>query len=382
MMRSSGGSVTEATPAASVPLPRFPISGKAFRQLLAATLREFIRDRSAVFWSWIFVFFFAVIFAMIMGYHPGSTVRVGVVTSDHPLPARLARGLEATHALQVSTLDATSGEAELKAGHVDALVRVLSDETGSVHVAIDAANGLRNRGLIAALVEASTVTALNSESERARFTLDVRQGAAVAPPTALQLFFPALIAFLIMRLGVFNTPIPLVSMRVQGMIRRLSLSPLTPLTLISAHVAGRVIIITVQVAVILVFAALCGVAVPLLRWGLFLAMFVLATGMFVSLGVVVASLARSQESCTAIASVLQVPMIFLSGALIPLQATPRFLQPVVAALPTTHIVDAFNQIMLQTPPTYGLVTNTVVLFGWMALSMAFAARYFSLDGAQ
>lgn len=69
----------------------------------------------------------------------------------------------------------------------------------------------------------------------------------------------------------------------------------------------------------------------------------------VLLPLLMAGLAKSNESVVAIGQVVQFPMMLLSGVLFPLEMLPDFLRPVSAAIPLTYLSDGLKQTMLGPP---------------------------------
>ena len=65
-----------------------------------------------------------------------------------------------------------------------------------------------------------------------------------------------------------------------------------------------------------------------------------------SIGYVIASFARTEESANGMTSIVQFPLMFLSGIFFPIAFMPDWLQPVAAFLPLTYLGDALRQTMV------------------------------------
>ena len=73
---------------------------------------------------------------------------------------------------------------------------------------------------------------------------------------------------------------------------------------------------------------------------------VLGAMTFLAIGYVIASYARTEESANALTSVVQFPLMFLSGIFFPIAFMPDWLQPVAALMPLTYLGDALRQTMV------------------------------------
>lgn len=93
-----------------------------------------------------------------------------------------------------------------------------------------------------------------------------------------------------------------------------------------------------------------------------------------ALGGVVAAVAPSERAAVAIANLVYFPMIFLSGATIPLQIFPDAMKTISAALPATYAVELLQHAWLDGPADVAL--DLGVLAGVVVVGTAAAARLF------
>ena len=112
-----------------------------------------------------------------------------------------------------------------------------------------------------------------------------------------------------------------------------------------------------------------------LLFGLLVAV-VLAFGVwaFVPLGLIMGSAAKDMRSAPAIGNLIFFPMIFLSGAALPTQMLPGWLQVFGRMLPTTYLVQALDGVMVQqqglmeqAAPLAVLLVSGFVSFGFNSL---------------
>jgi ABC-2 type transport system permease protein len=193
--------------------------------------------------------------------------------------------------------------------------------------------------------------------------------------SAAAYFVPSILAMALMQLGVFAA-IPLVAQREKLILKRLNATPLSRATLVGSNVAMRLLIALVQTVLIIgIGAQLFGVAI-VGNVVLLAALIVLGALTFLAIGYVIASYARTEESANALTSVVQFPLMFLSGIFFPIAFMPDWLQPVAALLPLTYLGDALRQTMVGGSAYVPLQVDVIVLGAWLVGSFLISARFF------
>jgi ABC-2 type transport system permease protein len=190
----------------------------------------------------------------------------------------------------------------------------------------------------------------------------------------LGLQMPGLLGIALLWLGLFATALPLMRLRAGHVLRRLSVTPLRPATMLSAQIAWRVTVGLLQTGLLLLVGYLVfGVGVVGNKL-LFVGAVILGALMFVSLGYVLAGLAPSEEGLMAIVQLVNFPVMFLSGGLFPVEMLPSFLRPVVNLSPLTYLTDALGQLMTGAPPLHPLWLDFVVLGVSLAIFLVLGIR--------
>jgi ABC-2 type transport system permease protein len=91
---------------------------------------------------------------------------------------------------------------------------------------------------------------------------------------------------------------------------------------------------------------------------------------------VIASFATTEDSAQGMTSVIQFPLMFLSGTFFPIDAMPDYLKTVARAMPLTYLGDALRQVMVHGTPFSPLWVCFAVLAGFLVLCFGIAARFF------
>ena len=188
-------------------------------------------------------------------------------------------------------------------------------------------------------------------------------------------FVPSMLGLSVMQVGIFAA-IPLVADREKGILKRLAATPLRRWQLVGSNVMMRLLIALAQTIII--------VAVGTLAFGVEIvgsmvvtfAFVVLGAVTFLALGYVIASFATTEDSANGMTSMIQFPMMFLSGAFFPIDQMPQFLQAVARIIPLTYLADALRQVMVGGAPFAPLWVCVAVLVGWLVVCFGIASRKF------
>lgn len=168
----------------------------------------------------------------------------------------------------------------------------------------------------------------------------------------------------------------LISWRERGILKRLAVTPLRPSILLLTQIVARLAFSILQVVLLLVLARVVfKVEVVGNYWELGLVI-VLSTLAILAFGFVIGALVPKSESAQAVSTLIAFPMMFLGGSYFDTAQAPQYLQPLVQALPLTHINDALRQVMIFGGGWSTVQQSLLVLLGWLVLSFALAVRTF------
>jgi len=360
------------------------------RSLLALTtanLRSFIRDRSALFWTLAFPVVFVILFGTI--FAGGSTnYTLGWVDQDGtPQVQALREAFTSNAPVELMNLSIEEARAKMLAGDLDGIIVIPKGLAEAVAgqgsqpgapVAINVITDPSRTSTSQAVQQIATglVMAANLQLSGATPLLTVTSESLLTGRlNSVSFFVPSILAMALMQLGIFAA-IPLVQQREKGILKRLNTTPLPRWTLVGSNVLVRLLIAAAQTVIILgIGIALLGVEItggPVLIAGFV----VLGALTFTSIGYVIASFARTEEAANGMTSVVQFPLMFLSGIFFPLEVMPEWLRGVATFLPLTYLGDALRQTMVGGTPFAPLGVDALVLAGWLGATLAISARYF------
>lgn len=156
-------------------------------------------------------------------------------------------------------------------------------------------------------------------------------------------------------MGLLSIPVSTATARERKILRRYQATPLRPL----AYFAADVVVNYVVALIGLILLVIAATFVFDLRfggnWFAVWAAFTLCVLAFSAAGYVVASLSPTGRIAQVVGQVLYLPMMFLSGATMPVQIMPDGLRAVSNWLPLTHVVKLLQDLW------FGVGWNTTSL---------------------
>jgi ABC-2 type transport system permease protein len=193
--------------------------------------------------------------------------------------------------------------------------------------------------------------------------------AAFGGLTIFDAYVPILAAFGLAMLGMLALPLPLVSYRELGVLRRLSTTPVPPSWVLAAQavVQGSIAVVTV-VVIFAVSMAAFGTPAPKSPPGLVLSVAVAMAGLF-AIGLLISAVARTSTAANVIGRLAFFPLMFFAGLWLPRALMPALLLDVSNYTPLGAAVQAM-QASMQTgfPPAAPLLVLAAyaVVFGYLA----------------
>ena len=176
-------------------------------------------------------------------------------------------------------------------------------------------------------------------------------------PNLEQAWFGALVEIInnVTMLSIILTGAALIREREHGTIEHLLVMPVTPFEIMLAKVWSMGLVVLLAAAIALVFVVQTVLCVPI-EGSVLLFLTGAALHLFAttSLGIFMATLARSMPQFGMLAVLILLPLQLLSGSFTPRESMPGIVQQVMQAAPTTHFV-ALGQAILFRGAGIGVV---------------------------
>jgi ABC-type multidrug transport system permease subunit len=347
-----------------------PQPGRSSSPLVQLTLirfREFLREPEAVFWTFIFPLLLASGLGLAFRSRPADVAKIGVLTSA-PGAQRIRESLAGDSSLQIVSLDDTAAVNALRIGTV-ALV-VVAQDSGRVEYRFDRA---REEARTARLM---VDEALQRASGRRNAVTTTDALVSERGSRYIDFVLPGLLAMNLMGSGMWGIGFSIVDARRKKLLKRFVATPMRRYHYLASFLLMRLGLMVIEVTVISTFGYFA-FGVPM-RGSLvaFAVACLLGALVFGSLGLLVASRARTIEAASGLMNLLMLPMWVASGVFFSAGNFPDAVQPVIQALPLTAVVDSVRGIMIQGLGWSALAPEFAIVATWLVLSFGIALKFF------
>jgi ABC-2 type transport system permease protein len=200
------------------------------------------------------------------------------------------------------------------------------------------------------------------------------------PGDAWQVFVPGLLV----QLGLFGTVFVgfgLVAEYRAGVIERMRVTPASRAALLLGRVLRDVVVLVVQATLLTLVSIPFGLRAPV--GGVVVALLLVAAlgAAFSALSYAAALVLKTEDALASVLNSLSIPVLLLSGILLPMTLAPAWLQTVSDINPLKHVVEGAREFFLggydTSPAWWGAgLTVLLVILGW-----AFGVRRFRRESS-
>jgi ABC-2 type transport system permease protein len=201
------------------------------------------------------------------------------------------------------------------------------------------------------------------------------------PGSAWQVFVPGLLV----QLGVFGAAFAgfgLIAEWRAGVVERMRVTPASRGALLLGRVLRDVVVIVVQGALLslvaVVFFGLEAAIESLIAGVLVVA---LLGGAFSALSYGAALKLKSEDSFAPVVNGLMLPVLLLSGILLPMALAPGWLQTVADINPLTHVVDGVRAMYIEGLGSIDVLIGIAVTMGLLMIGILYGSRVFRKESA-
>lgn len=190
---------------------------------------------------------------------------------------------------------------------------------------------------------------------------------------------PGIVAMMIMTNNMNGVAGQIAAWRERGILRRMQGTRLKASTFIAAQITARLLLNGSQALLVVLIANLVFNIDVVGSWLALIFFIALGTLAFMSLGFIIAGVAKNPESAGPIAGFASFPMLFLGGVFFPISNMPEVIQPVVKALPIAHLTSSLRETMNIGTSILQLGTETLILGAWLVGGFILASYVFKWE---
>lgn len=191
----------------------------------------------------------------------------------------------------------------------------------------------------------------------------------------IQILAPGMIAMTILFTSIFSG-IELIFDRQFGFLKEVLVAPVPRLMIMLGRTLGGATVSMIQGLIVAVICLLAGFRPSLSAVPAALVFMLLTAILFTAFGTGIASVLSDFQGFQMIMNFLVMPMFFLSGALVPLNAVPRAMAIIAAFDPLSYGVDGLRTVLIGNS-YFGGQVDLLVLVVLSTIFMIVGARLFS-----
>jgi len=333
--------------------------GQIIWALFVTRTKEFYRDRGALLWSMMLPICIVAAIAFAFSGKEQVLFKVGVyqsgtmITITEPL-------LEQPYVQRVDYDDFE--QALLRVQHHQLDLLLAADQPGKYWINESSAKG--------SAVEKLLLAKFDADASWAREAVSGQQVRYV------DWVIPGVLGMNTMFGALFGIGFVIVRYRKNGVLKRLQVTPVTPLEFLTAQVLSRLLVMMITAAVVYVG---CDLFLNFVMLGSYLTLILVAIlGIFsmITLALIIASRTSSEELANGLLNFVSFPMLLLSEVWFSLDNAPAWLVAVSQCFPLTHMVQAARDIMINGAGFMAVSHHILVLTAMSGVFLAIAAYLF------
>lgn len=202
------------------------------------------------------------------------------------------------------------------------------------------------------------------------------QGIVPGNLTYFDFIAPGLLMMIVMMGAMTGIPRAISHEKEIGTFDGILAAPVSEMSIIMGKTIAQTVRGFVQGIIVLIIAKLVfGITI---QGNILLAFSLLFLGVFsfIGLGILLTSMADNEETAMIFMTVLQFPMMFLTGVFFPIQQMPWFMQGLSKLLPLTYAVSAMRKVMILNAGLVDVLPEVAILLVFGAIMLAIAIPVF------
>jgi len=341
-------------------------------QLFIARFREFIRTPEAVFWSYVFPL--VMMISLGLAFRSDSVEPVAVCVQEGPQADELIQTLQGNPRFVVLRGSPEECRQMLRAGKAELVLTAEGSGTEAVyHYQLDQTRP----GSVSArdaVNDALQIAAGRKEPVGTKQTAVTEAGSRY-----IDFLVPGLIGMGLMGGGVWGVGYAIVDMRIRQVLKRLLGTPMKKHHFVAAMMASRMVFMIPEIIVILILSRLMFSVVSHGGYLLIGVIVLLGAFQFASIGLIIASRARTLEAVAGLMNLTMVPMWIGSGIFFSAERFPDLVQPVIRLLPLTPVISSLRQVMQEGAGLITILPDLGLMLAWLVITFVVALRIFRWD---
>ncbi|HSX27904.1 MAG TPA: ABC transporter permease [Candidatus Saccharimonadales bacterium] len=351
-------------------------------------MRRLFRDRTALFFTFMFPLIFLFVFGGIFGKNSGVSFHVAVINESHSQFSQdFVKQMDDQKAFKVNKEITTFSQADEKMGRgeLDATIELPQDfgqvQKDKMYPSGQAIVHYTQNNQQAAQTLASVLQAEFSEINTKLVKTDTPFTITTAQTNTRSLSqfdytFTGLLGFAILGAGIFGPMNVFPELKKMGILRRLHTTPLRVWQYFLSTMLGNAVVGLMSLGVMFIVAIEVFHLKVVGNYFELAAFLVFGIVMILGIGLALGGWAKNERQVAPLANIIVFPMMFLSGTFFPRYAMPHWLQSITSFMPLTPVIDGARLIATEGKGLFDIGSQLAVMGVWMIIIYIIAFRVF------
>lgn len=339
-------------------------------ELTFTRVREFLREKEAVFW----VFVFPVLMTFALGIAFRNTA-----PDKTPVAIEAEAGATDTKATETANILSQSAEVSATVMSPDKAARALRSGKVSLVVIPQSDSTLYRFDPTRPESRAARLQ-VDDVLQRGKGRVDVTKVGEekITEPGARYVDFlvPGLIGMNLMGSGLWGLGFTVVIARARKLLKRFAATPMRRSHYLLSFILSRLVFLVLEVGAVIVFATLAFGFTVRGSWLSLILVTVLGGFTFSGIGLLVAARPTTIEGVSGLMNFIMLPMWLLSGTFFSSERFPQVLQPFIQILPLTALNNVLRALMNEGGSLSSNWLPIVILLSWCLVSFVVALKIF------
>ncbi len=353
-------------------------------KLFFADIKMLLRNRQALFWS----FMFPLMFTFIFGFFFGKNTSVGTVAiineSNNELATGIEKALSDSGLFKVSIVtDPAQVKSDIKKTKVSAGIIIPQNfgaEGGldnSITIVEDEGNGQVNSALAGFLN--NYLTQVNFKVLNVKPVYSITEEKINSHKlTYFDFVLAGILGLALMNSSIIGIAVGMAKYREDQILKRITTAPIKTWWFIVAEVLSRLILNMFQIAIILAVGKFLFDAHIYGNVFVIFAMALLGGILFQLISFAIASFSKTTDAAQGMATAITIPMMFLAGVFFPIDSLPKWLFSIVQYLPLAPLLRILRGVVLEANSPFTNPINITIVLAWIAAMFLISFRKFKL----
>ena len=198
-------------------------------------------------------------------------------------------------------------------------------------------------------------------------------------PLFLEVLIPAMVIFAILAATMLGLPEGLVNGRETGIFRSYKINGVPAISIMAIPALTTALHLTIVAAIITITAPLLFDAPTPENWLNYVLVFIVTVIACSGLGVLIGVISANSRAAILWSQLIFIPSMLMGGLMIPYSLLPEAAQKVSLLMPSTHAMNAFNDLAMGRTSDFNPWASVLILFTSGLLALGLALYLFSWD---